>query len=374
MRLFRRVGKGPDVTPTPHHAIGAVLSPAFLSFWKTASIVLSGTFGSLALLTHYRDQKTSRITAWGYLALFGLIVSACGGVLAQVADADLQRHKDQIERGRQLDLTTKAEAAARNASEAAVAARGAIVSATAAAVGARTAAQTAQRSVTAATDAALGAQRVLAPLGQYTWVTFAFAVDCASERGRVLCARLCGEQRLATCQARNPSAADAKASAAGSKPFDITITKQLKHPHFWVADLSSSPKVELSCCRRSPQSCANGASAERAPFFALFCIGQTMRERRTNVVIPQSLLDVAGPVQIDFDPRQLPPGSPSGLDWENGNGVTMTSDGPPRCGRAGASTRTCVFSLSLADDRPKAGERRPRARAGRDIVRFEPGE
>jgi hypothetical protein len=46
-----------------------------LAILKEISIVATGIFGIVGLLTEFRDKKTKEITGWGYCALFGVIFS-----------------------------------------------------------------------------------------------------------------------------------------------------------------------------------------------------------------------------------------------------------------------------------------------------------
>ncbi|WP_029583843.1 hypothetical protein [Bradyrhizobium sp. URHD0069] len=62
----------------------------FVALWKAASIVVTGIFGVLALLTEYRDKQTNKVTKWGYISLVGILVSAGFGVAAQLIENSQQ--------------------------------------------------------------------------------------------------------------------------------------------------------------------------------------------------------------------------------------------------------------------------------------------
>jgi hypothetical protein len=47
----------------------------FVAAWKASTIVLTGAFGMVGLLTEFRDKHTKKITPWGYLSLSGILVS-----------------------------------------------------------------------------------------------------------------------------------------------------------------------------------------------------------------------------------------------------------------------------------------------------------
>ena len=59
----------------------------FVDFWKAASVVFTGFFAALGLLTEFRDGSTKRITAWGRIAVVGTIVSTSAGLIAQIKDS-----------------------------------------------------------------------------------------------------------------------------------------------------------------------------------------------------------------------------------------------------------------------------------------------
>ncbi len=46
----------------------------FVSAWKASSIVLTGAFGILGLLTEFKEKQTGKITRWGYISLGGIVI------------------------------------------------------------------------------------------------------------------------------------------------------------------------------------------------------------------------------------------------------------------------------------------------------------
>ena len=56
----------------------------FPTAWKASSIVLTGAFGMLGLLTEFKDKHTKKITKWGYISLAGIVVSTILGTTAQL--------------------------------------------------------------------------------------------------------------------------------------------------------------------------------------------------------------------------------------------------------------------------------------------------
>jgi len=70
-----------------------LLSVDFVSWWKAASILLTGFFGILGLLTEFKEQPTKTITKWGKLALIGIIVSTGFGIYSQLLETAGQNEK-----------------------------------------------------------------------------------------------------------------------------------------------------------------------------------------------------------------------------------------------------------------------------------------
>jgi hypothetical protein len=44
--------------------------------WKAVSVVLTGVFGMLGLLTEFKHPETKQITRWGRVSLAGIILSS----------------------------------------------------------------------------------------------------------------------------------------------------------------------------------------------------------------------------------------------------------------------------------------------------------
>lgn len=59
----------------------------FVAYWKAISIAFTGAFGILGLLTEFRNKHTKQITIWGWISLFGILVSTICGVAAQVKES-----------------------------------------------------------------------------------------------------------------------------------------------------------------------------------------------------------------------------------------------------------------------------------------------
>jgi hypothetical protein len=60
---------------------------SFIQAWKAVSIVLTGLFGILGLLTNFKDKQTGKITNWGWVSLAGIVVSSVCGVTAQLKES-----------------------------------------------------------------------------------------------------------------------------------------------------------------------------------------------------------------------------------------------------------------------------------------------
>jgi hypothetical protein len=58
-----------------------------VAWWKAISIGLTGIFGILGLLTNFRDEHTKKVTKWGYISLYGIVISSVFGVLAQLKES-----------------------------------------------------------------------------------------------------------------------------------------------------------------------------------------------------------------------------------------------------------------------------------------------
>jgi len=55
--------------------------------WKAMSIALTGAFGILGLLKDFKNKHTNKVTIWGWVSLFGIIVSSVGGIVAQLKES-----------------------------------------------------------------------------------------------------------------------------------------------------------------------------------------------------------------------------------------------------------------------------------------------
>jgi hypothetical protein len=64
-----------------------MLAMDFVSAWKASSIVLTGAFGVLGLLTEFKHKETRKITKWGFISLGGILISTVLGVSAQIKES-----------------------------------------------------------------------------------------------------------------------------------------------------------------------------------------------------------------------------------------------------------------------------------------------
>jgi len=65
-----------------------------VSTWKASSIVLTGAFGILGLLTEFKRKvhdgqggEQNKVTGWGYVSLIGIVLSTCLGFEAQIKES-----------------------------------------------------------------------------------------------------------------------------------------------------------------------------------------------------------------------------------------------------------------------------------------------
>lgn len=58
----------------------------FVSAWKAISIVFTGAFGLMGLLTEFKNKETGRLTRWGMVSFGGIVLSAALGVIAQLKE------------------------------------------------------------------------------------------------------------------------------------------------------------------------------------------------------------------------------------------------------------------------------------------------
>jgi hypothetical protein len=62
----------------------------FVEWWKAIAIVLTGIFAFLALTKENKDKKTGKLTRWGTISIFGIVISSVGGLLAQIIESSDQ--------------------------------------------------------------------------------------------------------------------------------------------------------------------------------------------------------------------------------------------------------------------------------------------
>jgi hypothetical protein len=60
----------------------------FVTAWKASSIVLTGAFGVLGLLTEFKNEDKTKITRWGYVSLAGIVISTALGTAAQLRESE----------------------------------------------------------------------------------------------------------------------------------------------------------------------------------------------------------------------------------------------------------------------------------------------
>jgi hypothetical protein len=65
----------------------------FVTIWKASSILLTGAFGILGLLTEFKEKETKRITKWGRVSLLGIVVTTTLGFVAQLKQSVDDAHK-----------------------------------------------------------------------------------------------------------------------------------------------------------------------------------------------------------------------------------------------------------------------------------------
>jgi hypothetical protein len=65
----------------------------FLAWWKAAAVLLTGCFPLIPLFTEKNDPATNKASLWVWISAFGVIVSAGGGLIAQIKESSetLQR-------------------------------------------------------------------------------------------------------------------------------------------------------------------------------------------------------------------------------------------------------------------------------------------
>lgn len=62
-----------------------------VGIWKAVSIVFTGSFGVLGLLTRFKD-KDDKITGWGWLSLAGIVISTVLGAGFQIRETNDDAH------------------------------------------------------------------------------------------------------------------------------------------------------------------------------------------------------------------------------------------------------------------------------------------
>jgi hypothetical protein len=82
----------------------------FVSIWRACSIVLTGAFGILGLLTEFKD-KDKKITKWGQVSLAGILVSSSLGLIAQLEESSQQQHAKENTAKQTLLLLQNTDAA-----------------------------------------------------------------------------------------------------------------------------------------------------------------------------------------------------------------------------------------------------------------------
>ena len=73
----------------------------FVEWWKAIAVILTGIFAFFALTQENKDKKTGKLTKWGKVAIFGIVISSVGGLLAQINESSDQakaerRHHAEI--------------------------------------------------------------------------------------------------------------------------------------------------------------------------------------------------------------------------------------------------------------------------------------
>lgn len=79
--------------------------------WKAVSVVLTGVFGMLGLLTEFKHPETKQITRWGRVSLAGIILSSAAGFAAQLKETS-EKQQESLENSRRaLALSEKTDRA-----------------------------------------------------------------------------------------------------------------------------------------------------------------------------------------------------------------------------------------------------------------------
>jgi hypothetical protein len=78
----------------------------FVSWWKACSIVFTGIFGIIGLLTEYKNKDTNKINRWGWVSLAGILISMALGVLAQLRETSEQLTERDAAAAKTLQIVT----------------------------------------------------------------------------------------------------------------------------------------------------------------------------------------------------------------------------------------------------------------------------
>jgi hypothetical protein len=75
----------------------------FVEWWKAIAVILTGVFAFLALTKENKNNETKRLTKWGKISIFGIVVSSVGGLLAQITESSNQAN---VERKRHAEIVS----------------------------------------------------------------------------------------------------------------------------------------------------------------------------------------------------------------------------------------------------------------------------
>jgi hypothetical protein len=81
----------------------------FVSVWKVVSLVSTGGFGILGLVTEFKNPVTKKLTRWGSVSLAGILISTAFGVAAQLKETSQQQAKaaDDAAKGLKISEQTR---------------------------------------------------------------------------------------------------------------------------------------------------------------------------------------------------------------------------------------------------------------------------
>ncbi len=82
----------------------------FLAWWKAVAVLLTGCFALIPLFTEKNSPVSNKATVWVWISAFGVIVSAGGGLIAQIKESSetLQRQARESKQTIALLENTKA--------------------------------------------------------------------------------------------------------------------------------------------------------------------------------------------------------------------------------------------------------------------------